>query len=481
MDQCSYKNRLTTTPIQVVFVTLGLVSTGIVGSATFGANGLEWLFLLPLSFSIACALSRHVIGYARDSFGLVILYGLLILRYVVSPSLIAVSGSLVSSVSTSASGLRFAIFIMITELVIVVSAVRVVWKSDSPKDLRIAKSKRFKMTWTGFMVVVFLVALIMYRGTFPNIVEHLSFGTRFAYSYSDLQTYDMSAFMTIKAFLFLVVVSWTSSRYLKTTDRSKRNWLLLIAMLAALGNALVYDSKHRGTMVMCSISSISVLLHCYRKEIRRLLPVIAVLGFGFVWSLFSWGTLGIKDGQSLFDRSSWVIEVSRVAELYSNGVSMEAHAHDMYDTIRSRMGVETYVSEIIKSNNIFTLPGLWSVGRLVEPVPSVQSLFNSTLRPGDAFILPNAGLAMYLGSEYLGFLLNIIFHWLIVIGIHYFYRKRLCTTDISKIYLYSYCEQIFAFALMNNIMLALSLLTAVPFLLYVLLKLNSVGDRVRLR
>ena len=47
------------------------------------------------------------------------------------------------------------------------------------------------------------------------------------------------------------------------------------------------------------------------------------------------------------------------------------------------------MSEIIKSNNIFTLPGLWSVGRLVEPVPSVQSLFNSTLRPGDAFILPN--------------------------------------------------------------------------------------------
>ena len=45
-------------------------------------------------------------------------------------------------------------------------------------------------------------------------------------------------------------------------------------------------------MVMCSISSISVLLHCYRKEIRRLLPVIAVLGFGFVWSLFSWGTWG---------------------------------------------------------------------------------------------------------------------------------------------------------------------------------------------
>lgn len=142
------------------------------------------------------------------------------------------------------------------------------------------------------MVVVFLVALIMYRGTFPNIVEHLSFGTRFAYSYSDLQTYDMSAFMTIKAFLFLVVVSWTSSRYLKTTDRSKRNWLLLIAMLAALGNALVYDSKHRATMVMCSISSISVLLHCYRKEIRRLLPVIAVLGFG----LSGHSSLGVRWG-----------------------------------------------------------------------------------------------------------------------------------------------------------------------------------------
>ena len=52
---------------------------------------------------------------------------------------------------------------------------------------------------------------------------------------------------------------------------------------------------------------------------------------------------------------------------------MEAHAHDMYDTIRSRMGVETYVSEIIKSNNIFTLPGLWSVGRLVGRTISAKS------------------------------------------------------------------------------------------------------------
>lgn len=467
--------------VKIVFFILGLVCTGVVGFSNVVAKGLDAFFLLPLSFSIACLFFHNVIVYAKGSFGLLILYALIVLRYLVSPVLTALSGNLVPNVSTSVSGLRFAIFIMIVELFVVVIAINKIWKPIATGRSVNDSKVRFKLTWTGATVCLFLVIVILYRGTLPNVIEHLSFGNKFNYAYSDLQTYDMSAVLTLKAFLFLLIVSRISKKYHNSKSRTNKILFLGVAILAALGNAMVYDASNRATMVMFAMASLAVLLYCFGGEISRFLPVIAILGFFFVWTLFADGTLGIKEGESLLERTDYISDLSCVAELYSNGVSTEAHAYDMYDTITAQMGIDTYISEFIKSNNIFTLPGFWLVRRGVNTIPSIQDLFNLTLHKGDAFILPNAGLAMYGGSQYLGLLFDIVFHWLIVFGIYYFYKKKKRSNDISKIYLYSYCEMICGFTLMNNVMIAVSLLSAVPFLLYILLKLNALGEKVRYR
>ena len=464
--------------IKIIFVILGLVCMGLVGFSNVVADGLSAFFLLPLSFAVACMFSYNAIAYAKDSFGLLILYGLITLRYLVSPVLTALSGKLVPNVSTSVSGLRYAVLFMIVELFVVVIAINVIWKPVSMKNLKRKSDTNFKLTWSGAIVCLFLIAVLLYRGTLPNVMEHLSFGNKYSYAYSELKTYDMSAVLALKAFLFLLIVSWASKKYHSTRSKSNKTIFMIISILAALGNAMVYNASDRGTMVMCAMASLSVLLYCFGKKISKFLPIIAVLGFVFVWSLFADGTLGVKEGESLLDRADYISDLSLVAELYSNGVSTEAHSFDMYDTITENISIETHISELIKSNNIFTLPGLWSVRRVVETIPSIQNLFKSTLRERDAFILPNAGLAMYSGSIYFGMLLDIAFHWLIVLGIYYFYKKKKNSHDLSLIYLYSYCEMICGFILMNNIMIAVSLLSAIPFLLYILLKLNKFGGKV---
>jgi len=251
-----------------------------------------------------------------------------------------------------------------------------------------------------------------------------------------------------------------------------------VAVLAALCNAMVYQAANRASMVMGALASLSVLLYCFGEKFSRFLPAILVSLVIFVWGLFANGTLGVKEGESVVEKDNFVSEISRVAELYSNGVSMEAHAFDMYDTITSRSGIYTHLSELVNSNNMFTLPGLWLVKDSVESIPSMQSLFNETLDNGDAFILPNAGLALYCGGKYFGLLVDMAFHWLMVWGIYAIYKKRMRSRDLSLVYLYSYSEMILGFVIMNNVMIAVSLLSAFPFLLYVLLKFNKLPKLV---
>jgi hypothetical protein len=118
---------------------------------------------------------------------------------------------------------------------------------------------------------------------------------------------------------------------------------------------------------------------------------------------------------------------------------------------------------------------LWFVKEAVDTTPSMQRLFNETLDKGSAFILPNGGVAIYCGGKYFGLIFDIFFHWLMVYAIYFIYKNRKESCDLSIVYLYSYIEMIFGFMLMNNVFIAFSLLSAVPFLLYVLIRLNKLG------
>lgn len=476
--KAKYRNLL----INMVLIILSMACTVFVIIESPDKMGLNWLFLLPLAFTIACFMSKRILIFAKNSLGLLLLCSLLILRYLVSPFLIAQSRELVTGLSLTTEAVHYAIIIMIFELFTVVISINFVWKEVQPtREVDMPMPNGAKLSWLGSMIILLISVTVLQRGTLPNVIEHLSFGLNFRFSRTDLKTYDMSAVLTIKTMLFLVLVSWLSGKYHKTRQTFRKGVYFFLAFCLCILNSIIYDANNRATMVMGAMASLTVLISFFGDRVKKYLPIVAVLGSIFVWTLFSYGTLGVKSGESLLGRQGYIGLLSRVAELYSNGISTLAHSYNMYGSITSKMTVSTYISELIKSNNIFTLPGFWVVGDWVRNIPSIQKLFNDTLQPGQAYILPNAGLAMYLGNRDLGILIDIVFHYLTVYSIFSFHKRKEMSKDISYRYLYSYCEMICAFTFMNNIMIAIGLITDLPVLLYVLLSLNNLGHKIKVK
>lgn len=453
---------------------ISLVCTIFVGVIAPTIQGLEYLFVLPLTFFMICIFSGKIITYYKNSPGLAILYLLIVLRYLISPLFIALSGTLVNGLMISPTSLRFSIFIMVIELITVYVSIRIIWRPVNSSPPSAFAYNGFRFSWTGGMLAIFLVLAIIYRGTMQNIVEHLSFGLNYKFSQSELKTYDMSAFITLKAIIFLLIVAGAARKYWRSKYLFSRTLMFTLAVIAAFFNIMIYDADKRATMVMCSVASLTVISNCFGRRFKKYIPLITILGVIFVWLLFSFGTLGISETNNLHLNREFISDLSRVMELYSNGVSTQAHSIEVYQEIRSHVNLDTYISELIKSNNVFTLPGFWVVGKSVEAIPSFQGLFNKTLG-GEAYILPNAGLAFYSGSLIFGLLLDVLFHFFIIVGIYYFYINKQKNIDISKQYLFSYSEMIFGFGLMNNIMIAISLLSDVPLMLYIFLKVNNLG------
>ena len=476
--------------LQVSFTIVSMACTIFVVIKSPTEMGLYLLFLLPLAFTIVCFISKKELIFARDSFGLILLYSLLILRYLVTPFLIVQSGELVTSLSLTTETVYFAIITMILELFTIVISINLIWRQVQPTKVASTTMLRgTRLSWLGALIILLLLGIVLLRGTLPNVMEHLTFGANFQYSITDLKTYDMSVVLSVKTMLFLLVVSWFSNKYHKTKQILKKRIYFFFAISTALLNSIIYDANARMIMVIDAMASLTVLIYYFGDRIKKYLPIIAVIGFLFVWFLFSGSTLGVKSEHTLSEMQGYVGDLSqfisigdlsRVAELYSNGISTVAHSYNMYDSITSKMTVWSYISELIKSINIFSLPGFWIVGDWFENIPSIQKLFNDTLA-GEAYILPNAGLAMYIGTKYFGILIDIVFHYLIIYSIFSFHKRKEMSNDVSKKYLYSYCEMICAFILINNFMIAINVMTAMPFLFYILILLNNLGHKIKIR
>lgn len=468
--------------LKASFIIVGLLSASYISAFKEDNSGLRYLFFLPLAFSLSCfSMSFSIFDIFKKSFGIQILYLLMTLRYVISPALIKMSGVLVMNLSTSNSGIQFAIFMMILELVAITIALQLMVRNV--KNIAVSPNNRlkFRPTWMGVLFVSLLLITILYRGTIDNILEHLSFGFTFNYSSAGLKTYDMLAFLTLKVFLYISVVSWLARLYHNSKSVQAKILSVFLALVFTLLNALIFEADNRTSTLMNILASLFVLVVYFGKHFKRILPVFILLSSLFIFFLFAEGTIGFSRIESSDAFSESIPRISQLAELYSNGISTVAHSYDMYESIRNKVTVGTYISELIKSNNVFTLPGLWVIRDLVDSTPSFQNLFRNTLRTQDAFILPNAGLSIYMVGLPFGLILDVFFHFILIYGIVFFHKKVLITRDISKIYFYTYCEMILAFGIINNVFIVLSLITGLPFLLYMLLKINQLGRFIILK
>lgn len=459
---------------RIFFALFSIAATFIVLLSNCDIRGLEFLFLLPLSFAIACGYFGGFIAFCRQSIGMLVLFFIMLLRYVICPALICLSNSVVHGLNVSSGGFRWAILMMLIELWTVVFACNYFWPKAIMRNDALEHHlgvKPYKLTWTGVLFLLAMAVLLLVRGHLPNVISHMSFWRTAATATDDLYTYDFDAVILIRT-----VISISLIAYLGKKAKKYKNDIVFFsfALVAAAVNVIFYKYDTRSTIVETAIATAFVLFYCFPKRRKTTLLIAAIALCLLIGENFLGGTVRVGYGHRT-DREYVLQQFSMMTELYTNNVSTEGYAFDKSEWIKQGMSFGTFFSDFFNLLGITSLPGLRFFRVLFSNIPTTFSLFMKSLS-GKGYILSNAGWAYCYGGIIAGWLFDILIHVAIVWSIVFFWMQRMKIRNEWTIYLCTYCEVICAVTIMNNILIMVAELTALPIYLLCFKIVNDWGN-----
>lgn len=467
----------------VICVFICLCAAVYVGLGDVTQDGLGMLFLLPLCFSLTIFVFWTEYYYCANSFGLVILYASSFVRYVISPVLIVASNSVVSTIKARASDYHYAIFVEIFELFVVMIAIRLIWPHHLRKKQKVMEtafgdeSISFRLTWTGFVFIIALVALVILRGHWGNIISHLSTWLVRVDNREDLFSYDMMAFDIIKTTIFILVVAAMKRIYDRT---SFKVFPFIIAVVAGLANTMVYIYDERTDLAVLIITSFYVLKYAFPKKKKFLNAVFGVGGIVLVAMVFMEGSMQYVVGNSISSVS--LSNYSQMAQLYTTGPSVIANAHMNYDSIKSKMDFMTYAKDAVSSCDLFTtVPFLRFVWNWVKDGSSTVELYISSIG-GLSYIIPNANLASLYVGDVLGWILEVFFIYWNIKLLGFFERIMSKFGSLLQVYAGISIVTMVAMGIFgNNFQLMLHSFSSLPLWLLIFSYINEWGGKIKLR
>lgn len=442
-------------------------------------DGLELLFLLPISYALAIFLFCDIFTHWNENVGTALIVLSSVLRYVISPLLMSLSNHSVAYINAQTSSYRNAIFLMIYELFMVLIVMKVVrWKFlKARNDYNLNDNNdgdSFKVTWVGVVFCAFIILMLIMRGNLQNVFSHFSFLTTYSEDRSAVYTYDRTFVYLLKSFAFIVIASKMGK--IAKQNRSMRGLCLAIAIVAALVNTVFYDHTSRSILVEFIVSSLFVLIYCFPKKKKFLIVTFTVAGIALVSSVFLFGTLQstwstLRGNANIFDR------ISEMGELYGNGVSTIAHAIDTYPSAHSNLGIGNFFGGFFKTLGFITFPGFRHIYYAFLNIPSASSIFMSSLF-GKGFILPPIGLALYYGDIFLFVPISIIICYICIWTLYKIdSNKYKFNTNSGTIYVVTYAEIICGMSLfVNNVSIMIQGLTEIPLLMFIMLGINKLAN-----
>lgn len=468
----------------VILFTICLLVAFWVGMSNVPNEGLSLLFLLPLAFAFTTVLFSKEYGYSKNSFGLALLYFSSAVRYVVTPVLIVAGQSTVSTILANNEDYRYAIFVELFELIVVMLAVKFIWPKHLEKKEQIKKEHSydlngttFRLSWTGFAFVALMVVLVLFRGHLDNIISHLSTWFNRVDNKEDVFGYDMMAFNIVKTVAFLVIVSMMKRVYDKTNLKTMP---VVISLAAGLMNTMFFEYRERTDLAVLVIASFFVLSYAFPKHKKALGVIFGIGGVVLVAMVFMEGSLSYEVGSSISTVN--VADYSKVAELYTTGPSVIANARMNYAAMKSQMSLHTIAKDLIGCCDLFsTIPFLRFIPNAVADVNSSVEIYVASI-DGLAYILPNHSLAaLYVGNVLSWFLepLIIIFN---VLLLGWFERIMYKINDLVQVYsIYSIVTMVSVGIFCNNVELMLHSFSSLPLWLLIFSYVNSFGNNFNAR
>lgn len=442
-------------------------------------KGLVILFMLPLSFSISILLFGREYAYMKESFGLSVIYISAAVRYIATPFLIAVSHSVVDTISANESDYLYAVIVEIIELFLVMLTIRYTWPKHLQKQERIKQQFQFdfervgfRLSWIGLLFVVAMVALVVMRGHLYNILAHLSTWGNRVNNKEDLYNYDLMAFNIVKTVIFLLIISVAKKVYDRT---SLKGLSLLIAIIAGLFNTMLYVYNERTDLAILIIASFFVLRYAFPKNRKMLGVVFGVGGVLLVAMVFMEGTLNYEIGSSISTVN--ISDYSKIAELYTTGPSVIANAHMNYQYMRSQVNFMSFAKELVKSFDFFsTLPFLRFILNAVSNGRYSVEIYISSIG-GLSYIIPNHSLAALYAGDILCWLLEPLLIILNIKLLGWFERTMFKINDLMQVYaVFSIVTMVAMGVFCNNFTLMLHSFSSLSLWLLVFSYINNLGN-----
>lgn len=463
---------------------IGLVIS-VVCKAYIYTEGLNTVFLLPLSFAFMRLIFLRAFSYWKDNIALSIIFLSIYVRYLVAPFFIALSGSGVTTVSPSAFYYKLSVIIMILELTVTLLIIDQVWTKYKKKHLKKVYKRtnfqpaEFHLSWSGFLCLIAILVLIFSRGHLSNVFSHYSTWWSISEDRSELYFYDLIAVDLIKSVLAIWFISFFAKNY-----RNSKSWLIkkvcfLLSLIVAVAMTMFYQYTLRTALVQLFLSVMIMMIAFFPDQRRLLLTIFGIGGVAFTFFVFSTGTMRFDDSTT---KGTVINEIAKNAELYVSGPTMVAITQEKYEWVRSQISFSTYFSEIVNSVHIFGMfPFLRSISDLVSSVPTANELFVDSLG-GLTYILPNYSYWSYLGTNLFGGVFEVVSIYFTVKLISFSDWKRRKTNDACLHYSLTYTDILLGQVIfVNNTFLFTHAFTNLPLWLLIFFWVNAFGNRKNFR
>ncbi|WP_349404111.1 hypothetical protein [Clostridium perfringens] len=392
--------------LKVIFIIVGIVSTIFLISQGMVRNGLEYIFMLPLTFSLCVLAFGDIIDYHNGGVGLKVFYSVIVIRYIISPVLIVLTEGAKNPhmIDVSSNSNRLSVIIISCELVIACLTIKLSWKKCLAKakktNIKYKRNIKGLSIW-GVIFIGLLGSFILLRANrfFPSM------GILFIKEPSaDLGSFEAIFIRCFKSLLFVLTLIWVKN----TRKKSDMIFYNALVFLAVFFNIAIYFGSNRSFILQTAITTIFIYLAAFPNKKKIAIIFLVPISIIIVSTMFVKKQFGVELS-SYSEANVSISEVSNIAESYTNGIWPMASILDASTQLRSEVTLGTPIKDTVMGFFPTYIPGLSWIRDCVSSLKSTPDIYMDYLYPWNrgAMVTLSGQMWMY-GGKYFGWILAII-------------------------------------------------------------------------
>lgn len=355
---------------EIVFTFLSLSEAVYIAISPASREGLEYLWLLPAAFGICVLWGNRIIRYQKGSIGIKTYFVIAIIRFLIQPMLITLSGGKVSSNRMSIvdpSAYRIATIIECIEIIIVTVTVYYYYPKCLKRYLKKVDASRIDGNYYGgynckvnlgikrfgWIVLGLLISILIIRINiwFPALKIHGIKG-----SSDQIVVLENSFFSCVKTVLFVYCLY---RAIVAERKRVKfRKWFFLTLVSGVLCCITSFGSN-RSFTVETIVTILVILLLWFPKYRLPITISIIPLSIIIITMMIIVKQFGVENMSEISETSLGIQYVSNQLEEYTNGPWCIAQSYSSSIGLSSKDSWHALVKDIISGMEvIFDIPGL---------------------------------------------------------------------------------------------------------------------------